>query len=625
MEKPYIKLEKDLGEALESYRHVFLCGTQAVGKTYTAVKAGVNNHLKTVFIGDTHKLNNEINLALINNRALVPAEFPNIINLFGKDVENIPPQIQKVQGYPPCLCPFHDNPDYYLKKLNWFPEDWCKDQCPDKDDCDHKRMISNALNSLKFMNNHVIWLMVKAYLDTDILDKFFKTSKHIGIIDENILGICFEQVTLNAKGIRGFNELADIISRRNPALREIYRALRDILKLIDNYITYEKDTDIKIKAKKITEKVAEFLASYTLKDIKQWNGMFKATALKHPGVVRRTFNIMNLIIKMFENNEEDIGAFESKLTTDPDNPVITLFISKVKRVREIVHKFHKLIFTDALLPTVITEIIDLLQIGENYKILDDNRKAKWKEVKVYKMNSKYGTYPKNTLLTLMRDDLSTSFYILIKRAKEILQFEAERDRNIGLLGSMKIFQYNRFGNTIQKELAPTVEKYDIDMSYQYYGAAPGENTYDNINWVIVFGNFNIPIRDRRIYSEILHINMDKLEYLYGPATLIQLAHRGRPLQRPNKVSAYFLTNEIKGYFEQEESFKDIPTIRYRRLLFLINKQKGITTKRIIEKFPNISPTSMKAILKYLEREKLIKSETNPVGRGRPSAEWHIVY
>ena len=569
-------------------------------------------------------MNNEINVGFINNRALVPNILPTIHNFFGVDFDKIPLQIQKMQGYPaPCLCNFWKDPSYYLKKLNYFPFDWCKNHCPNKDNCAHKTMISNALNSLKYMNTKVIWLMVKAYLDTNILDKFFKTNKHMGIIDENILGLCYELVTLNDKSIRDFNDLADTITRRYSSLREIYKSLKEIFMLIDNIITYNRDVSIKINAQKITKKVEEFLASYTIKDIKEWNDKFKAVALKHPRRIQQIYNIMDLILKMLQNNEDDIEKFETNLTISRDTPILTLFVSKVERIREIVHKFHKLVFTDALLPTVITEITNLLQIGDNYKILyDENLKARWKEVKIYKLNSRRAGYPKNTLLNLAHDDVSPPFFTLIGLSKQIIQREAERNRNIGLIGSMKIFQYNRFGTTIQKELAPVIEEYDMDVSYQHYGAAPGENTYDNIDWVIAFGSYNIPQRDRNVLSNIVNINMNKLEYLFGPGSLIQFVHRGRPLQRPNDVSAYFLTNDVKGYFEQEESFRDMPTVAYKNLIEFIQISEEVTTIEIAEKM-NRPKRSILNILNYLKHEKILKSRTEPSGRGRPNRIWSV--
>jgi len=465
--------------------------------------------------------------------------------------------------------------------------------------------------------------MVKAYMDTNMIDAFLEADKPVGIIDENILGLCFEQVSLKAYNIISFDSLAKNISRLDRSLKDVYNALKDIFKLITNYCTFDRDVDIKIKAKKITAKIMELLGSYEIADIKDWNRRFKQVALQHPNRVKKTYNIMNSIIKMLLNHEKDIVQFEDNIFMHKDYSNISLFISKVENIRNIVHKFHKLIFSDALLPTVIKEITTLLQIEEDYKVLHNTGvKAKWKEVKILKLNVERGSYKKNTLLNLMRDGVSDSFTELVKKVKHIVQFEAERGRDIGLIGSMKIMQHNDFDTNLQKEIFPIIERYDMDVAWDHYGNAEGKNSYSNVDWVILFGGYNTPERVRNILSEMVGISFEKLEYLHGPGTLMQFAHRGRPIRRPNEVSLYSLTNDIKGCFPQEIDFKDISEIVYRDLLNKIKENGGVNT-RFVEQFLGLSKPRSIFYMNRLVDEGLLRKELRSYGRGRPSLIWYI--
>jgi hypothetical protein len=635
--KPYIQLAKEVKEALESNKYIFVAEKQGVGKTYTNLVETSNKYKNVIFIGNTHELNDEVNLSIMYNNKLNFKYDPAIINLFGKDFDKISPQLQKERGYPQCMCNFWEDPNYYLKKLNYFPSDWCSypedrndttGHCPYIYGCEHRKMINDAVNTLKRKdhnkNVHMIWLMVKAYLDTNMIDTFLEIDKPVGIIDENILGLCFDQVNLNAYNIRNFNELADKISKHNRSLREIYVGLRDIFKLIDNLITYDKDVDVKIRAKKITEELETFLQSYKINDIIKWNEKFKQESLKHVGLVKKTFNIMNFFIKMLKNNKENIDEFENYLTMDRDSPNLSLFISKIKRIREIVQKFHKLIFTDALLPTVIKETTSLLEIGENYKILHNkDRKEKWKEVKILKLNNeKLGKYSKNTLLNFLHTDVSSSFHKLIKISKQIIEFESGRNRKKGLIGSMKLFQYNKFSTNLKKELKPIIKNYEMNVKFGHYGNAEGKNIYSDVDWIILFGGYNTPMRTREIESKIFSIDMNKLEHLHGPGALLQFAHRGRPILRPNQVSLYSLTNDIKGCLEQEEPFRNIPQIEYKKLFnYLKLFPEGVKTK-VIQNLLKLSNQSTLNILHPLKEKGLLKFERVKGQRGQ-SFVWSL--
>ncbi|KKN22858.1 hypothetical protein LCGC14_0910880 [marine sediment metagenome] len=630
MTKPYIKLERDLKEELQSNKFILLLHKQGTGKSLTSLKVVLENYKNGIFMSNTHELNDEINLTY----NLTPHNF---INLFGADFDKISPELQIKKGLPKCLCNFYDDPDYYLKKLNYFPAEWCSfpdklegllNHCPYIMECKHKALIQTAIRSLDKNNPvygdyNIMWLMVKAYLDTGMIDTFQKADKPVGILDENILGLCFEQVALQAYSIVSFDKLAKNISGLDRSLRDIYNALKDVFKLIHNYCTFDRNVDIRIKAKKVTEKITELLGSYKVADIMEWNVRFKKVALKHPNRIKKTHNIMNKIIKMLTNNEKDIVEFEKNLFMHKNYTNITLFISKVEKIREIVHGFHKLIFSDALLPTVIKEITTLLQIDEDYKVLHNkNVKVKWREVKVLKLNSDRGVYTKNTLLNLMQDGFSDSFYELVKKVKHIIQFEAERGRNCGLIGSMKIMQHNQFDTNLRKEISPIIEQYDMDVAWDHYGNAEGKNAYSNVDWEIMFGGYNIPEKVRDILTSIVGINFKKLEYLYGPGTLAQFAHRGRALLRPNKVSAYFLSNDIRGVFEQEEDFNDIYQIVYKDLLNEIKNRNGVNT-RFVAQFIGLSNPTAIFKMNVLVKEGLLSKELRSIGRGRPSLIWYI--
>ncbi len=618
------------------------------GKSETAIKVTSEINEYNTFMGDTHRLNDELEL----NYDLSDHYF---VNLFGKGFDKISPELQKKLDYPPCLCNFWEDPDYYLKKLNYLPEYWCrapeglremeklykiapspeynkwksrilKGHCPYILECKHKEMIQDALNSIKIHSDvNITWLMVKAYLETNMIDAFLSANKPIGIFDENIFGLCFEQIDLNEKSIRSFWELADRLVKNNPSLKEVWTPFKEILKLISNYLTFDRDENLDKKAKAITEAISNFLESFEISVIIRWNYNFKAIALKNVKEIRGTFNIMDYFIKMLHENKQNIEKFKEYLTMDNDTKVISLFISKVELIRKIVQRFYKLIFTDALLPKIVTELAKTLEIDDDeYKILNNtDLKSKFRGVNVYKLNSERGSYSKNTLLNYVRTNLSQAFFDLIEKTKHIIQYQAEQDRNIGLIGSMKLFQSNLYTTNIQKELAPIIKEYGADVSYNHYGNAAGLNAYSNVYWIILFGGYNIPERVRKILSKIVNISMEKVTWLKGPGTLKNYSHRGRPLNRSDVVSLYSLTNDVKGIFEQEKEFYGILELEYKDLVDEIKRHRGVTTS-YVEHYLGLSNWSAMRILYRLEGQGLIKKRRMQTGLpGRPNWIWYI--
>ena len=304
MTEPWKLLEKDRIDAFNSNKYIFDANTQGTGKSWSWISTLLNRNKYNVFIDNTHELNDEINLGMLYNHNIDIGNKPAVINLFGKDFDKISTQLQRDMGYPKCICNFHDDPNYYLKKLNYLPSEWCsypekikegeieslskeklvklklqikEGYCPYIYECKHKKMIKTAINSLKdenHANTNIIWLMVKAYLDTDMIDKFLGVDKPVGVIDENILKLCFEQVTLKADAIIKFNNLVTKIVERNKYLKETWKPVQELLKLITNYLTFDKEEKIEKQAKKITEKIVELLESYKIEDIIKSNGLF---------------------------------------------------------------------------------------------------------------------------------------------------------------------------------------------------------------------------------------------------------------------------------------------------------------------------------------------------------------
>lgn len=356
------------------------------------------------------------------------------------------------------MCNFHSNPDYYLKKLNYLPDNWCSNpdqitqdnidnltekelknlwienmegHCPDSFACKHKEMIQSAIKSLKDKNLkvNITWLMVKAYLETDMIDAFLEVDKPVGILDENILGLVSEQIDLNVKSIRRFYKLGDKIVEHYSYLKEVWIPFKEILKLIDIYLTYDKNEKLELKIKAISKALSDFLSSFEIDVIVDWNNKFKEAVLKKVKFIKGTYNIMGYFIKILNENKNN-PKFGSIINIDKLTSTISIFISKIERLRNIVKKFHKLLFTDALLPTIVNEVAELLQIGENYVLLQDTKSdIIFSEVKVFKLNSQRGSYSKNTLLNFLQTDIDeVAFGTLIDLSKHIIQFEAERDK-----------------------------------------------------------------------------------------------------------------------------------------------------------------------------------------------------
>lgn len=614
--KPHIILEDERIAAIKSgYKIIGDGNLQASGKTTEQARISMENNINNIILLNNHFIMDE----LYNNlRNLLPEFFGKYIlyPLFGRDYILTPEEQDMYKIPTKCLCSLYKNDNLFkLRQLGLLPDNYCS-TCDDYLYCPHKmqnRELFLATEN-KFSTIPKLIMAPKSYVYTELIDSILdKFNKLILILDENILNITYRQYNLTPTSIYNFNKLVNRLSRYNKKLKELYKDLAPVLMAIDNAIRY-----IGVDENNINDKLMEFRGSYNMEDCYSWNGMLKNTAMNKSMWVNNTSNIFNNIINIFNAVKDD--DFSIGISIDRDKEMFSYFDNKIDRIRDIVNRAYMTIMTSSDLTQ--QRMLNLFpDFADNCKFLHNitlKEKAQPKNFYIYRMhNMVYGRYKKDTLINPITHITTNTFIELAKESRRIILNEHSNGQNIGLIISMKeVYEH------LKPILSPVALKNDMEVYFDYYFYIEGKNAYNNVNWIILFGSCNIPKRVRDIMHNFWGIDMKDLYFLFGPGQMIQAAHRGRFILRPNEVNLYVFGNIIRGQFKNEKNFYGVLRLKHKKLLNYITKQGGCELVEI-EEFMDYARPKVLKILKQLLNEGILRYTLKKRARGRPHKIWQV--
>ncbi len=613
MTKPWELLEKSRIDALESgYSLIGDVNIQGTGKTYSWSKIILERNINNIILSNNHALLDElyINIDQISNINKFYT-YP----LWGKKFIFNPFQ-QGLYNKPKCLCNYYINHSMFkLGILGWWTDGFCK-KCIYRYDCRHKRNNKELFTLADRKINKFI-MAPKSYIYTDLIDDIIdKFNRLILILDENLLNIMYRQFNLNSDSIRNFNVIVRQMVLFNTELRELYRDIIPIFMAIDNTINYD------IGVNNINTQFNTFIESYDIQDVILWNNTLKQTALNHAGYINNTYNIFNDIINILDDGKVN-GNFSDNIVIDKyrAKPNFTYFINKIDRVREIVNNVYITICTDA---SQREETIKALfpDFAEDFKFLYNQTiksHAKFKSVNIARLgNESYGKYKKNSLINPRTHLITNPFRTIAKETKYIILDEHRNGKNKGLIVAMQEVLKH-----LKPLFKPIIDRHNLEIYFDYYYYLKGKNAYSNVDWIVLFGSCNIPEDVREWMHKAWNISLKELEWLFGAGTMIDGAHRGRPLLRPNEINLYVFGNIIRGYFDNERNFYGALRIKYKELLDQI-KRRGGANIRYISQFLGKSENTTRDLLNMLLDNGVLKWTRKNIGHGQPQKIWIMV-
>ena len=618
----YEKLEPLRQELYESEEKVLIDGSpQGTGKTVTAEIYFLNHNKNNISFFNTHELIDEIFRDIYAHRLYGKIkEFPLISPLFGKSY-----QLNKRQcllyGYDaPYLCNLYQN-EYMFKLMTYgfLSSDYCNKQCIYKHLCKHKSHILDAFNSHKFNYNNMC-LSVKAYIHTSIVDGFLNSFDNlVGIFDENIFNLLYTQINIHPYHIDKFRDLIDkiIYKTNNKEIKEFWNDFEDLLSIIREYIKHKKSMKKDKKEIVITNKLIRFLQSNSVKSIIKWNEVFKELFTIYKINFKIT-NLLNSFIEIFKNMIKIKSGIKIKerLIIDEDDSCLTYYINRKDRIKQIFDELHKVVLTDATVTDVLINNI-FPEYKDDYKLFRGSKyKPKYKEVYILRKDQKIGSYHKPVLWNKSKQNITKSFLTLVKKTEFILD---KHKREKILLIAFKVFI-----EPLQQKLK-IINRYNINIKFDYYYNIEGKNIYKDRDVVILFGGAGKPRKVKETFTNMFKIDEETLDNLFTQQHMIQGIERTRPILRPNQIICYMLTNACVDYFPDAIGFDKLLRYEYKDLLDFIELQGRISTKAINSIYfkDKKSVEYTNKLLNRLHSFGYLKVETSSKGRGRPSKLWMI--
>ncbi len=625
--KPWEKLLPIREKAYNSDKKVILDNyIQGTGKTLSDTGIMIENNKNNVAFFNDHELIHEMWTSIYSTRGIGGwiKNYPFINLMFGKtyilkDYE------RKAYGKKlSCFCnQYEDESIFNLIRMGFIPSNYCNDICPYSNECAHKAQIRENFNMAKLDFNS-LWLLVKPYMFTDIMDGIFDKFKNLNVlIDENFFDKLIDQIDLRAFIVSLYKKAISDVLNVNSELEELWNDFVPLLDKIINNISHGRSLTIKKKIRVITDDIFEFLNSYEVSDLCKWNEIMKHTFLQNNGTITpKISNVMNSFIDMFNDIEllGDKDVVNNRMLLDDRDHFFSYIINKRNFITNIIEHSDKAILTDA---TATPDIIEAIfpEYKDNYIFLEDRDnkyKPIYKSVNI-KTAGKRGEYKKEILFN--RNKYTPSFDKLIECAKQIVQKEGNRK---GLIISFKDFI-----KKIHKELKTLIKRGVYDIVYAYFYNIEGKNLYSDRDYLIIFGSCNKPKRFRDTISKMLNIDESILEYIYGPAHQLQCIGRLRAINRPGECSIYLLNNVLKDHFPNARRFNNLNEVLYSDILDWIRLQNGVSSneaqeflnKTMFSKEPK-KKQSIINILNTLVREGLLKSRKEKRSSGPGASSWY---
>ncbi len=591
---------------------------QGSGKSLSQTGIMIKNNKNNLAFFNDHELIHEMWSSIYSTRGIGGwiKNYPFINLMFGKTYV-LKEYERKTYGKKfSCFCNQYGNDLIFnLIRMGFIPSNYCNDICVYGNECSHKAQIRENFNMAK-LDFDSLWLLVKSYIFTDIMDGIFDKFKDLNILmDENFFNVLFDQIDLRAFTISFYKKAISDVLNINSELEEIWVDFVPLLDRMINSLVGAKSIKTEKKIKLIIRDIYEFLGSYSVSDLSGWNEIMKHTFLQNNGTITpKIGNIMNSFIDILNDISlcETPESVNNRILVDDEEHIFTYIINKKKLTEDLIEKSSKFIIASSIMDGKIFEAL-FPNYSDDYTILHGGIQPKFK--KVYRYTK--GVYPKYVLYNYKTNQYTKSFCNLLKITGEILQ----RHKNDKLM----LVSFKEFIRVIHKGLKSVIRKYGIDLVYAYWYNIEGKNIYKDRTVQIQFGCPGRPSRYSTAISTILDLDKDLIDYISVQGAQFQTSERLRSILYPNVKTVYQLSKIINDKYPEYIDFNNIAEIKHKGLISFMRKYGVCSADEIRVKYyeSRISKKQVTNVLDNLFREELlgkvkIKRE---VGPGRPTWYW----
>ena len=484
-----------------------------------------------------------------------------------------------------------------LHKNGYIHQDTCQ-YCDESRICVYQALKEHCLRKRQFKENRLI-ILVKPYINTTFhRDKLIET--HLNdfsiIIDEGFLEIMTRPVVFNRgyvanKIYHDWIKMADwIVKQVNEPkiiLTKLWKELKELFLAILNYKMKNKERE-----KLIADIITRIYWNYSEEDILLWNNVFISNVQMYYETGELEKIIPNIFLSKLQPIFEELYVF----SLDPDEDVIKkIFINQQNKefsyiidckpkIEELMYyaqncyipasNLDKILFEE-LLPSFKEKIIYLKpDLHHEFKVWYQYTRGKYPKPVLYNpmvhRDSKGNKMPK----------FRPAYYRLLEMLKMILEIEKSKKVLIVAQGDISV--------KLKKDLKELlkIRKFDTYncIAVEYYYNLEGKNKYQEFDVVVLFGSAGIPSKLLKILSEMLGVNLLRLEHYYVHQQLIQCAERVRSILYPNKKIVWELCDiNLPIPNEQIHKFSDINEIYFLNKLKEYGTAKELECKKIYEK------------------------------------------
>jgi hypothetical protein len=613
------KLEPVRQEAYQSdYKVIIDSYIQGSGKTLAYVVNNLNCNSNNITFLNDHKLIYEIYKAIYTSGMNGQINgFPLLNILFGKTYF-LSDEEQALFNFPKCLCNLYEEEEVFkLLRLGYLPSDYCMNYCPYKGHCLHKDLIHENFNVSNLSSHNNMWLLVKAYIYTDMVSSIFNKFKNVDVImDENFFNVLYQQIDITPTRIKVYKDTISRAIDTNNELEELWFDFIPILDLIRNNILHGKSIKIERKINLICETLFEFVDRYGAKELNFWNELMKQTVLRgRERLSPRIGNILNSFLNIVVDIEKvnDIDEIKERILIDEDEHLFSYIINRKYLVEDIIRDSKKFIITSSVMNDKIFNTLFPDFIDDYLYLASDTIKPEFR--KVYRYTR--GVYPKYVLYNAEIKQYTSSFFKLIDIVTKILEKHVN--------DKIMIVAFKQFIPIIKKNLGIYIKQHNMDVVYAYWYNIEGKNSYKDRDVQIQFGCPGKPDRYLRAISKALSLEKSLISYISIESEQFQVAERLRSVMFKGMKIIYQLSKLVNNNYPSYHPFNKIIELEHRALLSFISKNKYCSTADVCLRFfkDEISERQTANILSTIFSEGLIKKEKKQIAgrKGRPKWVW----
>ena len=626
-----IKRQMKLELEDDTYSIKLVNNIPGTAKTTAAIEYCLDMNKNNVIYFDNHRLTWDFSTDILTPSDIKLKHKLNVVNMFYGKFKKLTEIEQIVYGWKNTyLCNLSVLDDIFkCLRVGFCPVDYCSNYCPFSVSCDYKKLINdnmiNAKNVQTSSDINVLNIMTKAHVHTELNKKMFSMFDKMNVVmDENFFNLLYTQIDLNASSLEKYKKLILSTITYDPSLHDLWIDYSAIIDKMINFLKGFGSYKVELKKKHLKKEFIEFLSSYEIEDLEQWNKLMSLTIINNIGSFKlNTLNLTNNFLDIFKElkkTKDKEKLFDDSTVLDIDDQKFSFVINNRQNMLNLIEMSNNFIVTSSLLDGEIFECLFPTLKGK-YKVIHDKHiKPKFKEV----WRLKRAQYPKYVLWR--KNKPTESFVNLIKITSDILQKHGPGE--CYLIIGFKAYINNEYThmNYIEAHLKRYIKDYSkYNIQYEYWYNIEGLNRYSDIDIEIQFGSPGVPKAYVESVSGILNISTDIMDKIMVFGAQIQAAERLRSIKSPYEKIIYQLCKNVNGYYNKYISFTNIIERKYIDLVRFIRKAGMCETTHIIDKYYSgkMSYSNVNRILNLLKKNGILTKMSKSTEYGRPKTLWKI--